>query len=169
MKITVIPYQSAWKREYIFERDRLFAKFGDRLSRVHHIGSTSVEGLAAKPIIDILLVVPSLTALDESAEEFSSLGYEPKGEFGIKGRRYYRKGVAERTHQIHAFQIGDSNIERHLAFRDYLAEHPVVARKYQEIKLKAAAECNGDLEAYCDGKDEFIKEYEQKAIVWKNT
>jgi GrpB-like predicted nucleotidyltransferase (UPF0157 family) len=94
------------------------------------------------------------------------MGYEAKGEFGIPGRRYFRKGAPQRTHQIHAFKSGDANIERHIAFRDYLKEHPPVLQAYARLKKGLAETCD-NMDSYWDGKAAFIKHYEAKALAWK--
>ena len=110
-----------WPSKYVRERDYITEILKDNCISIYHIGSTSVPGLAAKPIIDIMAVVRSLEKVDTVAEKFSEIGYEYLGEFGITGRRYLRKGGDERTHQIHIFQADDwNNIGRHLAFRDYM-------------------------------------------------
>ena len=89
----------------------------DNCISISHIGSTSVPGLAAKPIIDIMAAVRSLERVDAATEKFSRIGYEYLREFRITGRRYLRKGDDERTHQIHIFQADDwNNIGRHLAY-----------------------------------------------------
>ena len=75
-----------------------------------------------------------------------------------------------RTHQIHAFKSGDLNIKRHIAFRDYLKEHPLIMSEYEALKKDLAKSCNNNIDVYCDGKDDFIKYYESKALKWfKNT
>lgn len=119
--ITVVDYNPLWPKKY--EEEALLIKdiLADNCVAIYHIGSTSVEGLAAKPIIDIMAAVQNLEKVDDAAEAFSKIGYEYLGEFGIAGRRYLRKGGDERTHQIHIFQTEDwNNIGRHLAFRDYM-------------------------------------------------
>ena len=132
-------------------------------------GSTAIPGIHAKPSIDILLEVADLAGLDARAAAMVELGYEPKGEFGIPGRRYFRKDSAEgiRTHQVHAFQAGDAGIERHLAFRDYLMAHPAIAKSYTVLKQQLADAHPDDIEAYMDGKDAFIKEHEARAMAWR--
>lgn len=99
--ITVIEYSPLWKNKYKEESLLIRNILADNCIAIYHIGSTSVEGLAAKPIIDIMAVVRSLEIVDTVAEKFSDIGYEYLGEFGIEGRRYLRKGGDERTHQIH--------------------------------------------------------------------
>jgi len=95
-----------------------------------------------------------------------TIGYEAKGEYGIFGRRYFRKGVSRRTHQVHAFVSNDENVTRHIAFRNYLREHLSVMKEYGRLKAALADTCNNDIDVYCDGKEEFIKFHEAKAIEW---
>ena len=166
MDIKVVAYDSEWPNKYQSEKEALTNCLGSIISRIHHIGSTSVEGLAAKPIIDIILEVSNLDLLDKSTGAFQDLGYEVMGEFGIVGRRYFRKGRINRTHQIHAFKSGDLNIKRHIAFRDYLKEHPLVKSEYEGLKKDLAKSCNNNIDVYCDGKDDFVKYYETKALEW---
>ena len=112
--ITVVNYDPEWPSKYVRERDYITEILKENCISIYHIGSTSVPGLAAKPIIDIMAVVRSLEKVDTVAEKFSEIGYEYLGEFGITGRRYLRKGGDERTHQIHIFQADDwNNIGRH--------------------------------------------------------
>ena len=97
-----------------------------------------------------------------------ALGYEAMGEFGIPSRRYFRKDNQEgiRTYQIHVFDAGSAQIDRHLAFRDYMIAHPEDARKYSELKRKLAKEHSQSIDGYMDGKDGFIKETDRKALRW---
>ncbi|MFO6423568.1 GrpB family protein [Motilimonas sp. KMU-193] len=166
--IEVVDFQPSWA-DY-FNREK--ALICNALSRenvvgVHHIGSTSVEGLCAKPIIDILLEVKCLSALDEQSRLMGSLGYLAKGEFGIPGRRYFQKGVSQRTHQVHAFLTGSHEAKRHIAFKEYLIAFPEVADEYGVLKKAGAKICNNDIDVYCSHKDSFIKEHEAKALNWK--
>lgn len=100
-----------------------------------------------------------------AAERFSRIGYEYLGEFGIPGRRYLRKGGDERTHQIHIFQADDrKNIERHLAFRDYLRTHEEARGEYAALKKELARRFPYDIDGYCDGKEEFVRTMEKQAL-----
>ena len=116
--IEVVPHRPEWFTSFAEEAARISQGLNKTLVRIHHIGSTAIPGLAAKPIIDILLEVSSLAELDEAAPSLAALDYEAKGAFGIERRRYFQKGGDARTHQIHAFAIDDPHIVRHLAFRD---------------------------------------------------
>ncbi|WP_108649962.1 GrpB family protein [Dongshaea marina] len=166
--IEVVAFDEGWSRVFREERQQLRQVLGsDNLLAVHHIGSTSVAGLSAKPVIDMLLEVASLEKLDADTPRLESLGYHSRGEFGITGRRFFQKGDPNRTHHLHAFVRNDPNIERHLAFRDYLARFSEVREQYQALKLEGAALCENDIERYCDHKHDFIQQHEKLAIAWK--
>ncbi|MDD3797200.1 MAG: GrpB family protein [Lachnospiraceae bacterium] len=163
--VIVADYNAAWEQEYFKEEQLIKQILKENCVEVYHIGSTSVPGLAAKPIIDILPVVKSLQAVDKVSGEFEKAGYEYLGEFGLTGRRYLRKGGDERTHQIHIFAETDrSNIERHVAFRDYMRTHADDRNKYSELKKELASKYPYDIERYCEGKDFFVKDIEAKAL-----
>ena len=163
-KLLVVDYDPAWPDLFRTESALLDHTFGGLAIGIHHIGSTAVPNLPAKPIIDILVEVTDLAALDALSDDMIAIGYTPEGEFGISGRRYFHKGGDERTHQIHAFASGDFNLKRHIAFRDYLRSKPTVARAYGELKKRNAITCNNDREKYCAGKNDFIKHYEAVAL-----
>jgi GrpB-like predicted nucleotidyltransferase (UPF0157 family) len=164
-KIEVIDHDPTWLHKYETERDLLCQIMGDAVVAIHHIGSTSVPGLAAKPVIDILIEATSLTAIDQLNSQMIAFGYEPRGGYGIPGRRFFVKGGLIRTHNVHVFQKGDDfNLSRHLVFRDYLRNHPQVAQEYGELKKKNAMICENDMERYCDGKDAFVKHTQSIAL-----
>ena len=163
--ITVVNYDPEWPSKYVRERDYITEILKDNCISIYHIGSTSVPGLAAKPIIDIMVVVRSLERVDTVAEKLSNIGYEYLGEFGIAGRRYLRKGGDERTHQIHIFQADDwNNIGRHLAFRDYMRTHERERNQYAKIKKDLAQKFPYDIDGYCNGKENFVREMENYAV-----
>ena len=165
--VTVIEYDPAWPLEFEREASRIRGALGENCLEVYHIGSTSVPGLAAKPIIDILPVVRSLEVVDAAKDSLEALGYEYLGEFGIPGRRYLRKGGDERTHHVHVFAAENREaIERHLAVPAYLRAHPDEARAYGELKKALAARFPLDWEGYCDGKDEYVRALEARALAW---
>ena len=169
MKVHVVPPDPRWGNCFDAEAAAIRAVLGGLPVWVHHIGSTSVPNLCAKPVIDILLEVADIESLDGRCAAFESLGYEVKGEFGIPGRRYYRKDSESgvRTHQVHAFERSSEGAIRHLAFRDYLMAHPAVAEAYGELKRRLAIRFSEDMEGYIDGKDGFIQEHERRALRWR--
>lgn len=163
--ITVVDYDPIWVKIYEDESALIKAVLADNCIAIYHIGSTSVPGLAAKPVIDIMAAVRSLEKVDHDAEAFSKIGYEYLGEFGIAGRRYLRKGGDERTHQIHIFQMNDwDNIGRHLAFRNYLRTHEKERTEYAKLKTELAQKFPYDIEGYCDGKENFVRDIEKLAL-----
>lgn len=167
MKVEVMDYNPDWPFLYIQEAKKIEEILGKELIAIYHIGSTAVEGLKAKPIIDIMPVVKNIENVDSFNEKFVNLGYEAKGEFGIKGRRYFRKGIENRTHQIHIFEESNQkDIKRHLAVRDYLRTHKQDALKYGELKMKLAQKHSHSINDYSLGKDSFVKNLENTALKW---
>ena len=163
--ITVLDYNPEWPLKYEQEKEKISAILKGNCITIYHIGSTSVPGLAAKPIIDIMAVVRSLEQVDIVSGDFSSIGYEYLGEFGIAGRRYLRKGGDERTHQIHIFHADDwNNIGRHLAFRDYMRTHKKERDEYAQIKKILAQNFPYDIDRYCEGKEDFVRRMEEQAL-----
>lgn len=114
-----------------------------------------------------LPVVTNISLVDKHNKEFVAIGYECMGEFGIEGRRYFRKGGDNRTHQIHIFeQSNHKDINRHIAVRDFLRTHPDIALEYGELKMELAYRFSEDIEGYCTGKDAFVKQLEKDALLW---
>lgn len=169
MEIRIVEHSPDWAELFQQEKRLLRSVLADAFLTLEHIGSTSVPKLAAKPVIDMLMTVSSLAKLDQYDHAFEQIGYEVMAEFGITGRCYYRKGGDNRSHQIHAFAQGDSNVTRHIAFRDYLIAHDDVKQEYASLKRQVAAQCEHDITRYCQGKDSFIKHHEAKALVWFET
>ena|ERR1700722_1644669 len=138
------------------------------LLTVHHIGSTSVPGLAAKPILDLLPAVRDLAELDQARALIEALGYAWHGDYGIPGRRYCTLSdtVGGRLVQLHCFQAASPHVTRHLAFRDYLRAHPNVARGYAVEKRRARDLHPGDSHAYGAEKSAWIEQTETAALAW---
>ncbi|MBC7912476.1 MAG: GrpB family protein [Pyrinomonadaceae bacterium] len=168
-KVEVIPHDPRWRDAFETEAKHVAAALGENVVAVHHIGSTAIPNIYAKPVIDLLIEVRDITEVDSQSAAMESLGYEVMGEYGIPGRRYFRKDNREgiRTHHIHAFESGSAEVERHLAFRDYMIAHPVDAQRYGELKRKLAEEHPQSIDGYMDGKDGFIKEIDRRAARWR--
>jgi GrpB-like predicted nucleotidyltransferase (UPF0157 family) len=141
---------------------------GPVLVAVHHIGSTSVPGLAAKPIIDLMPLVRDLGGLDRERGRVEALGYAWHGAYGMPGRRYctLSDDAGVRGVQLHFFQVDSPHAVRHIAFRDYLREHPDVARAYEDEKRRARALHPENSHAYGDAKSAWIRETEAAALTW---
>lgn len=163
--IIVLDYNPNWPLEYEREKQKITSILNGNCVGIWHIGSTAVPGLAAKPVIDIMAAVQSLEAVDAAAKKFIKIGYEYLGEFGMPGRRYLRKGGDERTHQIHIFHISDrENLNRHLAFREFMRKHSKEREEYTTLKKLLAQKYPYDIDGYCDGKDEFVRKIEKQAL-----
>ena len=168
-RVEVVPHNPRWRAAFEAEAERVAAALGENVVAVHHIGSTAIPGIYAKPVLDLLVEVRDIAEVDGRSPAMESLGYEVLGEFGIPGRRYFRKDDREgiRTHQVHAFGAGSAQVERHLAFRDYMIAHPAEAQRYSELKRRLAEEHPQSFEGYMDGKDAFIKEMDRRAARWR--
>ena len=167
--VEVLDYDLNWKNAFEKERVILSKALGHNAVKIDHIGSTSVEGLSAKPIIDILIEVTSLDELDISNKNIEALGYHVKGENGIEGRRYFQKGGNQRSHHVHAFQTNDFHLLRHIAFKEYLIANPTIASEYTKLKKEAVKNSNNNIDVYIALKNTFIEKHEKIAIEWFNT
>ncbi len=165
--VVVVPYDEAWPSLFEEERARIERAIVPRMEQIEHIGSTSVPGLAAKPVIDIMVGVRSLEDSPALVGRLEAIGYEyvPEFEQQIPFRRYFRKlRGGRRTHQIHL--VERSNAEwwvRHVLFRDYLRAHPEVAEGYARLKYEVSDRFREDRAAYTDAKTGFISEIVRRA------
>lgn len=164
--VEVVDYDQNWKNTFETERVLLAKAIGINAVKIEHIGSTAVVGLAAKPVIDILIEVTDLKELDNAAENMEALGYLVKGENGIEGRRYFQKGGNQRSHHVHAFQMNDLHLYRHRAFKEYLIAHSEIASEYGALKKEAAFKSDNNINAYMALKNNFIQKHEKIAIEW---
>jgi len=167
-KIEVVPHKPRWSELFQEVVEDLTAVFGPEIVAAHHIGSTAIPRILAKPIVDVLLVVREIDQVDSFNQDMMERGYRPQGEFGIPGRRFFIKGSeSHRTHHIHVFEEGHAAIDRHLAFRDYLRAHSDEAQAYSRLKEELARRFPHDIDGYMAGKHDFIKEIERRAQAWK--
>ncbi|WP_236639004.1 bifunctional GNAT family N-acetyltransferase/GrpB family protein [Bacillus pumilus] len=165
-KVEVVEFKKEWHEEFHQEKQRLKQIIQKSWIEGHHIGSTSVEGLVAKPIIDILIEVSHIKEIDRKRESFEHLGYQALGENGIKGRRFFQKGGLNRTHHVHIYERNHPDVKRHLLFRDYLRAHPERAVAYASVKEQLANQYREDIQSYMAGKNEIIKVIENEAYRW---
>jgi len=158
--VAIVDYDPQWPVLYEEEKGRILGVIGRRIAAIEHVGSTAVPGLAAKPIIDIIVAVRRLIDAGECIEPLQSIGYEyvPEFEVELPERRFFRKGLPEaRIHHIHMIELTSDFWERHLLFRDYLRTHPEVAQQYYRLKKELAARYGSDREAYAEAKTPFIE------------
>ena len=160
--INLAPYDSTWPLEFEAEADRITRALDGLPLRLEHIGSTSIPGLSAKPVIDILAGRPGTVPGSSYVAAFKQLGYEHKGAYGIPGRNYFRRGTP-RTHHVHMFSTSSEMWEDHLLFRDYLRAHPELAREYETIKRELAVQFLNDKENYTDAKGPFVRSIVRRA------
>lgn len=167
-KVEVVPYNSTWTELFQKETQKLTEVMEPYEIVFHHIGSTSVPGLGAKPIIDLLAEAEDILNFDRVTPKLEKMGYVAKGEYGIVGRRYFYKEDenGQRLFHLHAFEKGNTEIYRHLVFRDYLREHPEEAKRYESVKMIAAKKFPHDIDSYINYKDSIVKEIEGAAFRW---
>lgn len=163
MASRIVAYDPAWVDAYAEEALAIAAAVGEARIVLHHIGSTAVPGLPAKPVIDMLGIPVDFALLESSP--LAPLGYEDVGAYGIEGRRYFRKSDARRvrTHHLHLFLAGAPQIEHHLAFRDFLRAHPQRAAAYGACKARFAGSPD-----YQQAKDPMARQLLAEALAWRD-
>jgi GrpB-like predicted nucleotidyltransferase (UPF0157 family) len=158
--IVVTDYDPAWPAMFEQERAIIAAALGALVVTIEHVGSTAVPGLAAKPIIDLLVGVTSLHAARACGiDALQALGYTyvPEYQSWLRDELFFRKGVGGPwTHHVHMMARSDPGWDRRLVFRDYLRAHPDAAAAYVTLKRKLAEACKDDIAAYRNGKDQFV-------------
>lgn len=169
IKVELVQHDPRWAANATAEAKLLADVFGLCLVTVHHVGSTAIPGIRAKPILDLMPVVSDLVDLDACRSNLEALGYEWWGEYGLPGRRYCTKAEAvtgRRLVQLHCYKDGSAEITRHLAFRDYLRAHPHRAAAYDAIKSHCQVSYPDDSHAYADCKAAWIVKAETDALQW---
>lgn len=156
--VKLYPYDIEWQSVFDIEKALLMEKIGEHVLDIQHVGSTSIPGLEAKPIIDIAIGVASLEIGLNCIEPLSKIGYEYKNDAGIPGRHFFAKGDKEkRTHYLHIEVINGQLWNNHILFRDYLRKHNDYGEEYAKLKRILASRYENDRDAYTIGKDEFIR------------
>ncbi len=170
LKVELVAHDPHWAAAATAEGELLGATLGPILLAVHHIGSTAIPNICAKPILDLMPVVTRLDHLEECRRGLEGLGYEWWGEFGLPQRRYCTKDDPD-THrrlvQLHCYASGSPEIPRHLGFRDYLQSRPDLAREYEQEKRRCQAQHPADSHAYGACKGAWITRIENQALTWR--
>ena len=162
--VEVIEYDEKWKEDYTLLKLELLKVLPNEIINIFHIGSTSLKGMAAKPIIDIMLEVKSINEIDQKESLLKQSKWEAFGEYGIKNRRYFIKRLGQKhLVHLHCFEYGHKAIKQHLFFKYYLSEHIEDFNEYKELKLKNALQYKEDIESYQAAKHDFINKIDFKA------
>ena len=166
IKVELLPHDLQWGENAAVESKALASVMGSTLLTVLHVGSTAIPGIRAKPILDLIPVVKSLSELDRHRADIEALGYEWWGEFGLPGRRHCTRAdpaTTRRLIQLHCYAEGSPEIARHLAFRDYLRENPDIAAAYDQEKARCQNLHPDNSHAYSDCKGAWIRKAEALA------
>ena len=159
VKVSVVPYRAAWRSDFEKIKCELEAALGALALSVEHIGSTSVEGLSAKPCIDIDVVIKERSYLPEVIERLANIGYIHEGNLGIEGREAfdYKDKPHLAKHHLYVCHASSAELRRHIAFRDYLRANPEAVKEYSRVKEEGAELFPFDIDKYIEHKTPFIK------------
>ena len=164
-KIEIVPHNPKWAQ--VFEQEAALLKnlMGAFIVNIHHIGSTAIPRIKAKPIIDIIPEVTDIKKVDNFNKKMNALGYINYGEYGLIGRRFFVKSKPDgmRLVNAHCYATNHPEIKQNLLFRDFMNTHPREANNYSQLKEALAAKYPHDIDSYINGKDLFVKKILAKA------
>jgi GrpB-like predicted nucleotidyltransferase (UPF0157 family) len=165
-RVIVVPYDVGWKEEFLKIKLFLEKTLKDSIISIEHVGSTSVEGLSAKPILDIDIVIKNYSSFQKVKFKLENLGYYHEGNLGIKDREAFGYNGKDEfmAHHLYVCPADSEELKRHLAFRDYLRIHKEDREKYSEIKLQASKEYPTNIEGYIEYKSSIITDIYKK--IW---
>ncbi|MEK5132985.1 GrpB family protein [Bacillus sp. FSL W8-0645] len=155
-EVFLVPWSAEWGKEFEREKKRIVEVIGQYTVNVHHIGSTAVNGLSAKPIIDIAIEIDCFLDGKQCVTALQELGYSYRGINVLPERHYFNKGEP-RTHQIHMYQTGNRYLLEQLNFRDYLRRNELVRNEYEQLKLNLSSLNKKDKHKYAEGKTNFVQ------------
>lgn len=161
--VTLIPYNDEWDTQYQITRNELQNIIGDNITEIHHVGSTAIKGIAAKPIIDVAVVIKNAELLNVNGME--SVGYEYCGERGVAGRHLFVRRVNGdiSTHHVHCYLENNENYNQVILFCKFLNEHSDYAKQYNDLKIELASKYSDNRIAYTEKKEAFIMQIIEKA------
>lgn len=159
-RVVVLPYDPKWKSDFENIRREIESAIGDLIVGIEHVGSTSVEGLSAKPYIDIDVVIKDYSVFDEVIEKLEAIGYIHEGNLGIKNREAFKylDKPHLKTHHLYVCPQQSEELYRHITFRDFLRRTPEAVKRYSAVKEKAAQLFPNDIEKYIAYKSPCIEE-----------
>lgn len=158
-KIAVLPYDKAWQSDFEKIKAEIEIAVGDLIVGIEHVGSTAVEGMSAKPCIDIDIVIRDYTVLEEIIRRLETIGYLHEGDLGIKGREAFKYSDKPhlKTHHLYVCLQDSEELHRHIVFRDYLRTQPEAVKKYSAVKETAARLFPNDIDGYIRYKSPCIE------------
>ena len=158
-RVIVLPYDEQWKEDFIKIRGEIQDALGQLALSIEHVGSTSVTGLSAKPIIDIDVVIEDNSVLYSVITSLAKIGYHHEGNLEIEGREAFKYDGKEhlRKHHLYVCPKDSPELKRHMAFRDYLRSHPEAVREYSLIKEEGAKLYPNDMDKYIEYKSPLIE------------
>ncbi len=156
--IRIDEYDDNWSATFKALQEGLMSVLRGVVLGIEHVGSTAVQGLPAKPIIDIDVIIEGDTDLPAVIDRLARLGYVHEGDLGITGRHAFKAPDSAPAHHLYVCAQNNAELQRHLAFRDYLRTHPEVAQAYGALKREAAARVGNDRVAYTEAKRDFIEQ-----------
>lgn len=154
--IIIVDYDPTWPTRFQELRDRVTAVLGELIVVIEHVGSTSIPGCAAKPIIDLDVVISSMTDLPQVIARLATLGYVHEGDLEVPGREAFAASPDTPPHHLYVCSSQSEEYHRHLLFRDYLRAHPEEVQTYLALKQRLAQQFRDDRDAYSKAKNEFI-------------
>ena len=159
-KVTVLPYDSAWKSAFEAIKKEIEGAAGDLILGVEHVGSTSVEGMSAKPCIDLDVVIRDASVLEAVIARLADIGYIHEGDLGIPGREAFKYTDKPhlQTHHLYVCPRDSRELHRHITFREFLKSHPEAVRQYSRVKETAAQLFPDDIDRYIAYKSPCIEE-----------
>ncbi|MFF5400799.1 GrpB family protein [Peribacillus butanolivorans] len=155
-EVFLVPWTNDWEKEFLLEKERIQKVIGQNILAVHHIGSTAIKHLSAKPIIDIAIEVKGFQDGEKCVKALETLGYSYKGTNVLPERYYFNKGEP-RTHQIHMYQSGNKYLLERLDFRDYLRNNETARIQYKKLKQELSTVNKNNKHKYADDKTNFVK------------
>ncbi len=155
-KITVLNYDPTWPACFEQLRANIWPTISDLATAIEHVGSTSVPGLPAKPIIDMTIVIPSESQMPVLIDRLASIGYPHRGDQGVPGREAFARPEGSPAHNLYACVEGTLGLRNHLTIRDHLRCTPSAVQAYGDLKKQLAAQFPHDIDTYVDGKTELI-------------
>lgn len=165
-RVIVVPYDASWKTEFEKIKEELLYALGKLAMAIEHVGSTAVEELAAKPIIDIDVVMQNYNDFEMVKDALGRIGYTHEGDLGIKDRQAFKYADKSHLHKHHLYVCPaySKELKRHLSFRDYLRRNPTDRDWYASVKIMAAQQHPEDIEGYIAAKSPCIEEIYRKCM-----